>query len=384
MVYRKACSIIVYIIFALSVNIPVVYGMDTCRYHNQDLKSGDFTPFLDDMVQRIIGYLYTSLSDDCRAEDFNDPIFRARLRRSQYNNKKGLGRLDMTCKRFILLDNPCMITNKIILSDLLFELLRPSHHNKNTASRIELCIGAGADVNYRNEWNETPLVYAISTPPCHQFINVLIKEGAQINQVGALEKAKYYGHSDIVDLLVGHGAELMRIDECDSDDDSFCSSSESYSVSETFPAYSTSSDDDFFDAPASDGALHSSGDSILGDVLSPYDDALSAAEDYDSKNDDDDSKSDNIPLPQPPIPEPIPDTIPDPIPEPTGGGAQNNFDDSMFATVLRSVWANPLSTLMGVVAGGGFCYWAYNKYQAYMAPQEQSGHDEQTVNEEMA
>jgi hypothetical protein len=389
--YKKDYTIIVYILFMLLVSSPAIYGMNACRYQHEDLQSGDFTPFVDNMVQRIIKYLYTSLPDDCTAESFIDSAFRARLRRSQYNNQKGIGRLDMTCKRFILLQNPCMIINKVILSNLIFELLRPSRHNKNTASHIKLCINAGADINYYNEWNESPLIYAISTPPCRKFTNLLITWGADVNHL------RKYGINldDIIELVqterlrVTYEGTKKAIESCvnmqsdvqatnvkniNYDDDEFYSSSANDSGSESFLAHSTSSDNSSDSSSESESTSESScayydslsaeendnlnplppshSDPIPNTILNPDADLSSSSESADSKDN-------NIHKPQPPVA------------EPTAGGVPHNPDGDMFTTVLHRICANPLPTLAGIAAVGGVCYWAYKKYKAYKASQKQ-------------
>ena len=295
--YKKAYNLIIFIIFMLCVNISAVHGMDKHTYEN--LKSGDFSLFLDDMAQYMMGYLYIPLPVDCKAEYFNNQVFRNVLYEVSHSNQQDLQALGITCKRLWVLSKKCIDRNKDILNNLIFELLRPTKHTDRTEFNIGLCITAGANINYCNEWNETPLVYAISSPSCHKFIDVLIKEGAQVDQVGALEKAEHckrlycghlknkaeyfkelnYDYDIIIKLLVEHGAkptgyedddsesddacqslpsEKDRVDvpeflahSASSDDDCLCSS-ESDEVAESFYADSTSSEDDFLSPPASD------------------------------------------------------------------------------------------------------------------------------------
>jgi hypothetical protein len=155
-------------------------------------EAGDFTPlFNDTIIHRMLGIL----PPNCNVAHFNNSVFKSILHSMYRTQQKYLGPLSMTCKKFCFLAKQ----NKEILNNLIFQLLRPSKHTEFTASNIGLCVTAGADINYRNEWNETPLMYAISVPPAHKFIDVLIKEGAEVNQE-VLKKAEYNQYD--VSLLV--------------------------------------------------------------------------------------------------------------------------------------------------------------------------------------
>ena len=100
------------------------------------LQAGDFTDMPNEVIQHIIKYLYEPLYPDCVIENFYGQTFQDQLHRLHYN-KKGLGRLNMACKKFNLLDKPWVLENRMLLNHLLFESLS---HSNNINDIIELCI----------------------------------------------------------------------------------------------------------------------------------------------------------------------------------------------------------------------------------------------------
>lgn len=374
---KRSNKIIVFMFFIATG----IYGME-----NDDvLCSGDFTRMPDDIMQHIFRYLYEPLPCNCKAEDFKRPSFRDMFCRLRNSNPIRCGRFDMTCKRFNVLSNPCICANKIILSDLLFDLLRYSKQNNYTVSNLSLCIHAGVDVNCLNEWGQTPLVYAISTPASNEIINLLIALGANVNQEGALENAICYEYFDIVTLLIKHGADVNRLvnlakteklegyyrgikqviehfvknhvpeskkddvelsDSCVSDDGSFGASLENENVTaSSYGGYSSiSSKSDSFEESQT----------FIPEMRNVF-----ACEDDSSSS----SENDTIYQQKPHIYEPA--------------SGNTEPDVGMFVPMSCRICANPLVVLVGIGAVSSFCYWVYKKYKAYKKSQEQSHQDEQ-------
>ncbi len=105
-------------------------------------------------------------------------------------------------------EQPIEDTNKLI--NELFEAIQ-----SNNLERVKESIAQGVDVNVRDNSGDTPLRQAIRTDrPSLSLIETLISGGADINAKAGgnggalLHSAAYWGHKEVVELLIASGADV--------------------------------------------------------------------------------------------------------------------------------------------------------------------------------
>ena len=97
------------------------------------------------------------------------------------------------------------------------ELMKAAYFND--IEKVKLLLKKGADVNEKDEFAGTALIYA-ARKGNYEVVDLLLKHGADINYIPktdtamggapltALMSAAYHGHEDVAKLLIEHGADV--------------------------------------------------------------------------------------------------------------------------------------------------------------------------------
>ena len=87
-----------------------------------------------------------------------------------------------------------------------------------TVAQVQQAIKAGADVNARNEWGSTPLMYAAGFNTNPDVLSVLIKAGADVNArnergwTPLMYAAGFNTNPDVLSVLIKAGADVNARD----------------------------------------------------------------------------------------------------------------------------------------------------------------------------